>query len=340
MEDLIFFYPENHEQHASPEHPERPERIEAICDALRVANIWEENRLLGPAKINEEVLGALKSQAHLRRVAKASAQGSSIDADTYVTHASWQLAQNSAGGAIAVVDSVYHRRADKGFALCRPPGHHATPDRAMGFCLLNNVALAAEHILQSTEAKRIAILDIDLHHGNGTQDIFFNRGDVFFCSIHQYPLYPMTGLVNETGAGNGEGTNLNVPFPPYAGDNARQAALAEVILPSFESFAPDMVLVSAGADAHWRDPLGHQLATANGYGSLLTQIRDFADLHCDGRLSVLLEGGYDLEGGAASCLAISQALLGVEWEDIGGPSPLPEDDYWETRLQQVLDQWE
>ncbi len=339
MKDLIYFYPENHEQHASPEHPERPERIEAICDSLRAANIWEETRLVGPAKIEADVLGAIHSQKHVQQVADASARGGSIDSDTFVTGASWQLALNSAGGAIAVADAVYHRQADKGFALCRPPGHHATPDQAMGFCLLNNVALAAEHILQSTDAKRIAILDIDLHHGNGTQDIFYQRGDVFFCSIHQYPLYPMTGLVPETGAQNGEGTNLNVPFPPYAGDKARQAALTEVILPSFEAFVPDMVLVSVGADAHWRDPLGHQLATASGYGNILAQLRDFADLHCDGRLAVLLEGGYDLQGGASSCLAISQALLGETWEDTGGPSPMPEDVYWETRLQQVLDQW-
>ncbi|MBN2043512.1 MAG: histone deacetylase [Anaerolineales bacterium] len=339
MKDLIFFYPEKHEEHYSPNHPERPERIEAICDALRIANIWNEDRLVTPARIEEDVLAAIHNKGHLQRVATASARGSVIDADTYVTPASWRLAQNAAGGAIAVANAVYHREADKGFALCRPPGHHATPDRAMGFCLLNNVALAVEHILQSTEARRVAILDIDLHHGNGTQDIFYQRSDVFFCSIHQYPLYPMTGLIDEIGAGEGEGTNLNVPFPPYAGDQAREAALSEVILPSFEAYRPDMVFISAGADAHWRDPLGHQLASAKGYGNILARMREFADLHCNGRLVVLLEGGYDLEGGAASCLAISQALLDQEWEDPLGPSPLPEDIYWESRLQQVLDQW-
>lgn len=340
MKKLIYFYPEKHEAHVSPDHPERPERIEAIVEALRIAKIWDEEKLVGPAKIEADVLAAIHSDGHVRRIADASARGGAIDADTYVTPASWQLANNAAGGAIAVVDAVYHREADKGFALCRPPGHHATPDQAMGFCLLNNVALAAEHILQTTEAKRLAILDIDLHHGNGTQDIFYDRSDVFFCSIHQYPLYPMTGLVNEIGAGDGEGTNMNVPFPPYAGDLARETALSEVILPALEAFAPDMVLVSAGADAHWRDPLGHQLASANGYGGLLAKMRDFADLHCEGRLAVLLEGGYDLDGGAASCLAISQALLGETWEDSLGPSPLPEDAFWETRLQQVIDQWD
>jgi acetoin utilization deacetylase AcuC-like enzyme len=339
MDDLILFYPDNHQLHSSPNHPERPERIEAIRQSLEEEGIWTQYQFVQAANIPESVLHAVHTPEHTKRVQQASQKGGSIDADTYVTNSSWQLALNAAGGGLAVAEAVFSRDARRGFALCRPPGHHANPDRAMGFCLLNNIALAAEYILQNHLAKRIAIVDIDLHHGNGTQDIFYHRPEVFFCSIHQYPLYPMTGVASEMGVEKGVGTNLNIPFPPYAGDMARQAAWELVIQPLLENFQPDMLLVSAGFDAHWRDPLGHQLSTANGYGQLVTELTAFADQNCEGRLAVFLEGGYDLEAGAACALAVTQALLGMDWEDTIGPSPLPEDTFWESRLQQVIKQW-
>ena len=340
MDDLILFYPENHQLHASPNHPERPERIEAIRQSLEEAGIWNRKRLVEAANIPDAVLHAIHTPEHTERVMQASLMGRSIDSDTYVTNSSWQLALNAAGGGIAVAEAVFTRKAMRGFALCRPPGHHATPNQAMGFCLLNNIALAAETILQNYGAARVAIVDIDLHHGNGTQDIFYHRPEVFFCSIHQYPLYPMTGIASETGAKKGAGTNLNIPFPPYAGDVARQTAWEVVIRPLLEDFQPDMLLVSVGFDAHWRDPLGHQLATANGYGQLVNQFVEFSDSHCEGRLAVFLEGGYDLGAGAACALAVTQALLRQKWEDPIGPSPLPEDTFWESRLQQVIKQWD
>jgi len=339
MKDLALFYPEKHEQHFSPDHPERPERVEAIRAALKGAGLVDVALQVKPASIPEEILYKIHSEAHTRNIEASSRRGGHIDADTYVTTASWQLALNAAGGGIAVAEAVYQRDARRGLALTRPPGHHATRDHAMGFCLLNNIALTTEYILQTTDAERIAILDVDLHHGNGTQDIFYHRGDVFFCSIHQYPLYPMTGLAQETGGGDGEFKTLNVPFPPYAGDQARAAALDELILPLFKKFQPDMILVSAGFDAHWRDPLGHQLATADGYGSITARLAAFADENCEGRLAVLLEGGYDIQAGASSCLALTQAMIGQEWEDPVGPSPLPEDEYWTARLNQVKEVW-
>lgn len=340
MEDLALFYPENHHLHASLDHPERPERVEAIRQSLEAAGLWDSRWLIEPADIPEVVLHSIHTPGHTSRVQLASQRGGSIDADTYVTNSSWHLALNAAGGAIAVGEAVFTRQAHRGFALCRPPGHHATPDRAMGFCLLNNIALAAEYLLKNHSAERIAILDIDLHHGNGTQDIFYHRPDVFFCSIHQYPLYPMTGVVSETGAGLGENTTLNIPFPPYAGDEARSAAWNLVIRPLLEEFEPEMLLVSAGFDAHWRDPLGNQLATANGYGEMIKQCSVFADEHCDGRLAVFLEGGYDLGAGAECARVVTQALLDQTWEDKIGPSPFPEDISWESRLQQVIRQWD
>jgi acetoin utilization deacetylase AcuC-like enzyme len=340
MSDLVIFYPEEHELHVSEGHPERPERVEAIRSALERVGIWDQVAFVQPFDIPDEILFSIHTRDHTQRLEQAGARGGYIDGDTYLTEASWRLALNAAGGGIAVADEVYQRRARRGLALTRPPGHHATQGQAMGFCLLNNIALAAEYLLQTTDAERMAILDIDLHHGNGTQDIFFSRGDVFFCSIHQYPLYPMTGQFNETGYADGEWTNLNIPFPPYAGDNARASALEEVILPLLTQFVPDMLLVSVGFDAHWRDPLGHQLATANGYAQLMMTLTTFAESHCEGRLAVFLEGGYDIEAGAASCLAMTQAMVGEKWEDEIGPGPIPEDDYWKSRLQQVKQHWQ
>ncbi|MCB2178739.1 histone deacetylase [bacterium] len=340
MHEIVFFYPENHERHASPDHPERPERVVLLREKLVQADLWKPERVVGPAVVERAVLGAIHTSAHIAGLEKTAQQPGMLDGDTYITPYSWQAALNAAGGAIAVAEQVFSGAARRGFALTRPPGHHATPETSMGFCLLNNIALAAEQLLQSHGASRIAIIDIDVHHGNGTQDIFYNRPEVFFCSIHQYPLFPMTGLAKETGAGAGKGTNLNIPFPPYAGDAARQAVLDRVLLPLLEDFRPEIILVSAGFDAHWRDPLGHQVATVDGYASLIAQLAAFADRVCQGRIALFLEGGYDLEAGAAGGVAVSQALIGKDWNDRLGRSSAPEDSYWETRLNQVLKVWD
>jgi acetoin utilization deacetylase AcuC-like enzyme len=334
MQELALFYPEGHEKHNAPNHPERPERVEEIRKALASAGLWQEEFLTAPKQVPEEILNAIHTQAHLERLKAAPDY---LDPDTYLTPDSGRLAFNAAGGGIAVAETVWLRNAKRGFALTRPPGHHATPDDAMGFCLLNNIALAAEYLLQKHQAEHVAIVDIDLHHGNGTQDIFYRRGDVFFCSIHQYPLYPMTGLAHEVGADEGEGITVNVPYPPRAGDLARMTALEEAVLPALEKFRPNIILVSAGFDAHWRDPLGHQLASAQGYGEVISSLSQFADRYCQGRIAVFLEGGYDLEAGAVSALAATQALLDLKWSDPLGPGPVDEDDYWKKRLDQVLD---
>jgi acetoin utilization deacetylase AcuC-like enzyme len=334
MQELALFYPEGHEKHYAPNHPERPERVEEIRKTLASAGLWQEEFLTTPKQVPDEILNAIHTQAHLERLKAAP---NYLDPDTYLTPDSGRLAFNAAGGGIAVAEKVWSRSARRGFALTRPPGHHATPDDAMGFCLLNNIALAAEYLLQKHQAQRVAIVDIDLHHGNGTQDIFYRRGDVFFCSIHQYPLYPMTGLAPEIGADEGEGITVNVPYPPRAGDLARMTALERAVLPALEKFQPNIILVSAGFDAHWRDPLGHQLASAQGYGEVIFSLSQFADQYCQGRIAVFLEGGYDLEAGAFSALAATQALLGLKWSDPLGPGPVDEDDYWKKRLDQVLD---
>ena len=209
----------------------------------------------------------------------------------------------------------------------------------MGFCLLNNVALAAEHLLQREGAQRLAIVDLDLHHGNGTQDAFWERAEVMYVSTHQWPLYPGTGRLEETGSGPGAGTTVNLPLPPGSGDQALQTAMTEVILPLLDRFAPEMILVSAGFDPHWRDPLGHLQLSAAGYGALVAALTRWADQHADGRITLVLEGGYDLEAGATCALAAVAALLGEAWEDPLGPAPQPETSGWQAVIQQAREMW-
>jgi acetoin utilization deacetylase AcuC-like enzyme len=255
-----------------------------------------------------------------------------LDPDTYATQDSWQLALNAAGGAIAVVDQVWERGAGTGFSLTRPPGHHATPSRAMGFCLINNVAVAAQYLLQEKGAERIAILDLDLHHGNGTQDIFWDRGDVFYISIHQAPFYPGTGSLYEVGVGAGEGATLNLPIPAFSGDTAYQTLLNEIILPYLDQANPDMLLISFGFDTHWRDPLGSMQVSGACMHWMIAALKDWAESKCKGKIVVVLEGGYDLAAGKVCGQAVAAGLLKVPYEDDLGPSPIQEESNWTLTL--------
>ncbi len=333
MDDLVLFYPEGHERHFEQGHPERPARVEAIWDRLQESGVWEVSHQVGPQVVPNDVLTAIHTSEYLAAVESASRSGRRYDADTYLTPASWELANNAAGGALAVAAEVWDRKAHRGFALTRPPGHHATPDQAMGFCLLNNVALAAEFILRHREASRLAIVDVDLHHGNGTQDIFYERGDVLYISTHQYPLYPGTGRLEHTGTGAGEMRTLNIPLPPYSGDEAMSTAYETIILPVLDRFSPDMLLVSAGFDSHWKDPLGHLLVTVEGYADQIKALVDLADQTCQGRIALFLEGGYDLEAGAACGLAATAALIGEDVDDHIGPAPWQEERVWQVIME-------
>ena len=286
------------------------------------------------------MLHKVHEPAYLERLQNTVESGQRhIDADTYLTQSSWQLALNAAGGAATVAQAVWHGEAKRGFALSRPPGHHATPNRAMGFCLLNNDAIATQAVLNAG-AKKLAIVDIDLHHGNGTQDIFWERSEVLFISTHQYPLYPGTGLLNETGSSEGAGKTVNLPLPPYSGDEALLACIQQVILPMLNRFQPEMLLITAGFDAHWRDPLGHLLVSADGYGKMLSILSQWADENCQGRIIMMLAGGYDVEAGAVSALAATQAMLGKEWKDPIGSSKIAEEGGWQTMLAQARHLWD
>ncbi|MCI0518650.1 MAG: histone deacetylase [Chloroflexi bacterium] len=339
MEAIAYYYPEGHQAHAQAGHPERPERVERLRASLTEAGWWEGGEKISPARLSVEVLEGVHSREYLIQLQQASEQGANLDMDTYTTPASWELAMYAAGGAVAAATSVWQRNSRCAFALTRPPGHHAVRRRGMGFCLLNNIALAAENLIQNEGAKRLAIVDLDLHHGNGTQDVFWQRGDVFFLSVHQHPLYPGSGGAEETGVGDGLGATANCPLPPGSGDMAYEAVMDEFILPLLENFGPEMILVSFGFDPHWRDPLGHLQLSAQGYGGLIAALRRVADERCEGRIALFLEGGYDLDAGAACVQAAAAALLDEKFADPLGPSPREEGRSWKSALRQAKAVW-
>jgi acetoin utilization deacetylase AcuC-like enzyme len=339
MDEIVFYYPENHENHAETGHPERPERVEVMRAALQDMGVWDQYPHLEPASVAVEIIESVHDPDYLQRLEKASARGGRLDMDTYTTINSWDLALNTAGGAVAVANAVWHRQTKRGFALTRPPGHHATIDRGMGFCLLNNVAIAAEQLLQVEGAIKLAIIDLDLHHGNGTQDIFWTREDVLYISTHQYPHYPGTGNINDVGVDRGQGATANFPMPPMSGDNAFLAVMDEAILPLLDRFQPEMILVSYGFDTHWRDPLGHLLLSARGYGECISRLTTWADQNCGGRIALFLEGGYDLEAGRACAQGVVAALLGKDFDDPLGLALNSESLAWKQMLQQAKQIW-
>jgi acetoin utilization deacetylase AcuC-like enzyme len=287
--------------------------------------------------LDRTILDAVHDKGYLEILEVASRKEQMLDPDTYTTRASWELALNAAGGAAAVADQVWSRKVNTGFALTRPPGHHATATRGMGFCLINNVAVAAEYLIREKGAKQIAILDIDLHHGNGTQDIFWERPDVSYLSIHQAPFYPGTGALYEVGSGAGEGTTLNLPIPSFSGDEAYLTLTNEIIIPYLDDQDPEILLISFGFDTHWRDPLGSMQVSGNCIYQIMIDLINWAEEKCLGKMAVFLEGGYDLEAGRVCGQAVGAALAGLTWEDPLGVSPQGERDSWKETLAAASD---
>jgi acetoin utilization deacetylase AcuC-like enzyme len=338
MYDIVYFYPNGHLGHFEVGHPERPERVEVIRNSLDESDLWEPFPHLAPLDLPEDVLKSVHSSAYLNMLELTCRRGGHLDADTYTTSATWDLALKAAGGAAKVAADVWEGNAHRAFALTRPPGHHATHGQGMGFCLLNNIAIAAEYLVMKYEAKRLAIVDFDLHHGNGTQEIFWERGDVFYLSTHQSPLYPGTGHLEDIGVGMGEGRTANFPLPPGSGDLAFNTILDEFIMPLLEGFNPQMILVSYGFDPHWLDPLGQLLLTADGYGRLISKLCNWADIHCAGKIALFLEGGYDLKAGSACSLAVVAAMLGKPWKD-AYPCQYQEGNTWQIIMERAHSIW-
>jgi len=244
-----------------------------------------------------------------KRWTRLTASGGNLDGDTFFSPGTRAAALDAAGGTTALARMVQRGEADWGFAAVRPPGHHATARRACGFCIFNNIALAAADLLAETDAKRVAIFDWDVHHGNGTQDIFYDRPDVLYVSIHQWPHFPGSGLVGETGRGSGTGTTINLPFPAGATDADYRAAMTDVVIPAMERFRPDHILVSAGYDAHREDFLGGMLLSSRMFGEMAARLKQLADGICKGRMTLALEGGYHLEALADSVCETIRGLF-------------------------------
>ena len=292
-----------------PRHPESPDRIVAIRRAL-AGQHGVEYVEADPA--TESRVATVHDPDYVAAVRSFCEDGGgSWDADTVAVAATWEAALASAGLATWVAGEALAGAdgRETPFSLGRPPGHHAVADDAMGFCFINNAAVAAQHAIDEGGADRVAILDWDVHHGNGTQDIFYDRGDVYYASIHERGLYPGTGAVEERGAGDGDGTTLNVPFPPGNGDAAYLATIEEVIGPALAAFDPDLLLVSAGFDAHEHDPISRMRVTTEGYGLLTDALRDLAD-RTDAGLGFVLEGGYGLDTLSDSVVMVHEVFDG------------------------------
>lgn len=291
--DLCF-----HDHDTGPAHPESPARLRAIVDRLRDKLIFDELTRIPCDNATIAQLEAVHDPSHVRGVFEACEKGQHIidGGDTPVCALSAQTAQRACGGIIAAVDAVMAGQVNNAFCASRPPGHHAKRSSPMGFCLFNNVAVAAQHLLDHHGLKRVAIIDFDVHHGNGTQDIFYDRSDVLFCSIHEHPtfLYPGTGFVHERGISDGEGYTLNIPMQPRSGDDDYRHAFVFNIMPALERFEPEFLLISAGFDATGQDPLAHMNVTPEGFGWITRHLLAEADRLCDGRVVSQLEGGYHL----------------------------------------------
>ena len=287
--------------HETGNHPERKERLLAIMHLIEESEIDLHKIKPEPASIEE--MQYVHDPEYINKVKEYSEREIPLDPDTVLCRESYHAALLAAGGMISAVDD------GRAFALVRPPGHHALSDRGMGFCLFNNIAIGARHA-QRTGYDRVLVVDWDVHHGNGTQHIFYDDPSVFYFSVHQYPHYPGTGSAGETGSGAGQGYTLNVPLPAGSGDAEYINVFRNILIPAALGFDPDIVLVSAGFDAHIDDPLAGMAVTTAGFGRMASIVSSIADRCCDGRLAITLEGGYDLNALSHSVLAVLKVMAG------------------------------
>jgi acetoin utilization deacetylase AcuC-like enzyme len=312
------------EHQTPPGHPERPQRAE-VMDV--VAGRWRDRGgdVAAPPAATHEQLARIHDAEYLRRIAETAGQAVALDPDTYTSPESHEIALLAAGAAIEAVERVMSGSHQTALALVRPPGHHAERSRAMGFCLYNNVAVAAAHA-RTVGAQRVAIVDYDVHHGNGTQHVFESSPNVLYASTHQFPFYPGTGAADEVGVGAGGGFTVNLPIAAGAVSDDYRLVFSEVLLPVARQFKPDLVLVSAGFDAHERDPLAHMRLTSETFAAMTMELRALAEECCDGRMVLVTEGGYDLQALAASLNGVVQTLGGPP-----GPAAWPKNDVASTR---------
>ena len=298
MKTALVHHPVYQKHNTGPGHPEMPLRYDVVMEALREDDVfWQSLSEVSPAKASKGLIQAAHTPQHFKRVEGAIEHGlDRLDADTTISMQSFDAALYAAGGAVAGVDAVMEGEAKNAFVAVRPPGHHATGEHAMGFCIFNNVAVAARHAQNKyKEIERVAIIDWDVHHGNGTQGIFFNDPSVFFFSMHQYPWYPGSGSWGETGHGRGLGMTRNIPVKANTAANQQKRMFEATIEEISKKFTPDLILISAGFDAHESDPLGQLKLENEDFISMTGTVMQWADETCEGRIVSCLEGGYNLE---------------------------------------------
>lgn len=327
--------------HTQPFHPENHMRVEGLLQFFEEQGVLPELSLLDAKAADAGLLAQVHTRGLLEEIRLACSRGvERLDPDTYITPQSYELARLAAGACCVATDAILGGTVANGLAVVRPPGHHAEHDSVGGFCLLNNVAVAARHAQLAHNKQRILIVDFDVHHGNGTQDIFYNDEKLLFISLHLFHpyFYPGSGAANEVGEGRGRGFTVNIPFPAGVGDTGYAGAMEQIILPKVRSFAPEMILVSAGFDAHWQDPLARAQLSLRGYAQMIRQLVSLAGELCDGRILFVLEGGYRLEALQYGLLNIVAALLGRDdvWDPLG-PAPEAESDVTDLlgRLQRL-----
>ena len=307
---------------------ENAARLQAINEHLEQTGLKQRLVAVDPRAASEDEIALVHSRKHISHVRDvAGAGGGWLDPDTVMSSGSYEAALYAAGGAIRAAEAVMDGELGSAFALVRPPGHHATPRRAMGFCLFNNVAIAARHALARYRLGRVLVIDFDVHHGNGTQDAFYDSAEVMYISVHESPFYPGTGAIEETGAGAGRGTTMNIPLPAGCGDAEYLAVFEQVIVPAVRRFAPQLILVSAGYDLHRDDNMALMEVSTAGFGGMVAIIKQLADEMCGGKMVFTLEGGYNPNALAGSVKATFDVLVGIPPDgDLmdKAPSPAPQ----------------
>ena len=283
-------------------HPERPERLAALHHRLTESGLEQDLTRLEPIVVDEDWLHRGHAAAHVTNVRRRCEQGATYmeDYETMLCPASYDIARKAVGATFVGADAIASDEVDFAFCAVRPPGHHAEFDKAMGFCLFNNVVIAARYIQETHGIERVAIIDWDVHHGNGTQHILETEPSIFYFSIHQYPHYPGTGAAEERGHGAGDGATLNVPVPAGSGDDVYLKTFNDILTPAMDDFKPQFIIISAGFDAHIRDPLSMTRVTDEGFATMTNQVLSIAKDHANSHLLSVLEGGYDLEGLSSS----------------------------------------
>ncbi|UCD14742.1 MAG: histone deacetylase [Thermoplasmatales archaeon] len=317
-------YSEEFGKHNNVGHPENAERLTVMMNEIRQSSFYNEIEFAEPELLPEEMLFSVHSDELIQQIKEISSQGGSwIDMDTYVCESDYETARLAAGSVVQLGKNVLEGRAENGFALVRPPGHHATRHRSMGFCLFNNIALAANEI--STQGKKVLIFDLDVHHGNGTQNIFYDRKDVLYQSFHLSPHYPGTGDINEIGTGEGKGYTINAPMSYGNGNDAVSRLLDEIFLPIAQQYKPDIILVSSGFDSHHADLLGGLKLTADFFGEIISKLQEIQP-----KIACTLEGGYNLNW-------IGKCLLSQLGQMVSHPIKVADSAQESTNVELVID---